>query len=54
LLQQLGFEWSANGDEGDETGYFATGDRDALEAVMLAWLKRRSAPARRVGVKPGT
>ncbi len=39
LLHNVGLQWSARDDEGDETGYFATGDRGALEVEMLAWLK---------------
>jgi len=38
LLHELPFEWRAGEDEGDETGYFETRDREALEGEMLAWL----------------
>lgn len=39
VLKKLGIPWTAGEEEGDETGYFETGDRDALEAEMLGWLK---------------
>jgi len=43
LLHRLGGEldlaWTAGEDEGDETGYFLTSDRGALEGEMLAWLR---------------
>jgi len=39
----LDIEWDPPDEEegtGDETGYFATGDRDALESEMLRWLQQ--------------
>lgn len=39
LEDHLRLEWTAEGDEGDETGYFESDDRDALEAEMLSWLQ---------------
>lgn len=39
LLRKLDYDWRANKDEGDETGYYTSGDREALEGEMLAWLQ---------------
>lgn len=38
--ERLGVAWQASNDDDvlDETGYFEGGDRDAVDAAMLAWL----------------
>jgi len=38
MSRELGIRWQAGPDEGDETGYFESGDESSVYREMLAWL----------------